>query len=503
MAYTPPAEFREILDKLLDAPPLSRTETARLEEYLEDDQALLYYLQITQQESLISGVLTENVEYGHPKQTKWSLKQPILWASAACILFSLGLLLGHKMTPAVPKVTTIENPIPKSQPTKNTNHKKTFIEEDFLPQITGLFGVRWSDTSNSFIPNPKDLLKIDSGIIELTYPNGVQVILEGPASYQASGGNGGSLDFGRLVASVPPGAEGFEVNYQHGKVVDLGTEFGMDVSQDGVADIGVFDGEVEVHAPDNPSTDVRLVTENQALRHKADSINPIQSIPFDQSKYIRHTPSRDFPWKIENKEQTTVSFDVSHLIWRGARFTAVFKWMNGFDGIQVNKVQLFKDDKPIVTNTQHGLSGIVQNTHSNTYNLELPQEQYSRAKWTIVATIQIAPREPKDTSLSVETNGIMQLVEDVPANTTKEAFVGSWEYMHNGKKFIRHFFADGSMSFEINGNKGRSENKWEIVENRLRLHFPHENYYEDHLLLDSNTLIFTNQPYANAVKVDQ
>ena len=53
---------------------------------------------------------------------------------------------------------------------------------------------------------------------------------------------------GRLRALVPPQARGFSVTGPQFKLVDLGTEFGMEVASAGGSKVQVFDGEVELHA---------------------------------------------------------------------------------------------------------------------------------------------------------------------------------------------------------------------------------------------------------------
>jgi hypothetical protein len=59
---------------------------------------------------------------------------------------------------------------------------------------------------------------------------------------------------------VPPNATGFSVLTSKFELVDLGTEFAVDVASDGRSDVHVFDGEVEIYSPDgNRSADDRQV----------------------------------------------------------------------------------------------------------------------------------------------------------------------------------------------------------------------------------------------------
>lgn len=504
MKYTPPNEFRELIDKLIDQPPLTNAEIETLEHFLENDTALLYYTEIMQQESLVAEALV--APQVAPRKSKSNVLHfiPIAWTAVACACFVIGILIGH--FPNSEKHSEISStPTQQQKPLPAENA----LNDEFLPLITGMFGVRWADEgeNDSIIPTTNNTLQLESGIVELTYPNGVQVILEGPASFKASGGNGGSLGFGRLVASVPPGAEGFEVDYGHGKVVDLGTEFGMEVKKNGQTDVGVFDGKVQIHAPAaNASTEIFSITENNALRHSQDSEKGVFSIPFNKRKFVRNAPSREFSWSITSLEMKELEFDVSHLIWRGARYRALFKWMHGNDAIEIHKVSLCKDGQPVVINKQLGSTGEPGSTHNNIFELALLDDDYSRAKWTIRALIAPKARVPLDKSFEEnkpESHGIMQLIENMESNTTTDAFIGAWEYLHGGRKYVRVFNPDGTMNFIVSGKEVGTKNVfWTFEDNTLKLKFPHLNHTEDNVLLDENTLLFTNRPYANAVKVD-
>ena len=52
---------------------------------------------------------------------------------------------------------------------------------------------------------------------------------------------------GTLKAHVGKGAEGFTVETPRTTVVDLGTDFGIDVSRHGSTDVVVFNGMVDLH----------------------------------------------------------------------------------------------------------------------------------------------------------------------------------------------------------------------------------------------------------------
>lgn len=90
------------------------------------------------------------------------------------------------------------------------------------------------------------LLELREGLAEITFTGGAKVIMEGPATLDVNTGARGFLRGGKLVAHVPKGAEGFAVATPLATFVDLGTEFGLSVNPQGVAEANVFKGKVEV-----------------------------------------------------------------------------------------------------------------------------------------------------------------------------------------------------------------------------------------------------------------
>ncbi len=88
-------------------------------------------------------------------------------------------------------------------------------------------------------------LRLERGLAEIEFEKGARVILQGPAGIELVSGSCARLFHGTLTARVSKGAIGFTVLSPRGKVVDLGTEFGLSVDQRGATTVRVFAGEVE------------------------------------------------------------------------------------------------------------------------------------------------------------------------------------------------------------------------------------------------------------------
>jgi len=124
-------------------------------------------------------------------------------------------------------------------------------------------------------------LRLRRGIVRLLFDDGAEVTLRGPAQYELVALGDTKLTSGLLAATVPPGAEGFRVETPTAEVVDLGTAFGIELDDHGVANVLVFDGEVEV-SPAGDGSKKRL-REGEAVRVMNN--NAVEPAQFDTTAY--------------------------------------------------------------------------------------------------------------------------------------------------------------------------------------------------------------------------
>lgn len=102
------------------------------------------------------------------------------------------------------------------------------------------------------------------GFAELTTLHGAMARLEGPCTVElVDHDNALRLHAGRLVGICETAlSKGFTVHSPHMDVIDLGTRFGVDVSEQGLTEVHVFEGEVQAARPG--SVPVLLTTEQSA-----------------------------------------------------------------------------------------------------------------------------------------------------------------------------------------------------------------------------------------------
>jgi FecR protein len=92
-----------------------------------------------------------------------------------------------------------------------------------------------------------ETIRITRGQLKLIYDNGTVVTLHSPAIYNVRSSMLARVWLGKLTAKVAKGAEGFTFETPRANVIDLGTEFGIEVNDNGATDVVVFKGEVDLN----------------------------------------------------------------------------------------------------------------------------------------------------------------------------------------------------------------------------------------------------------------
>ena len=127
--------------------------------------------------------------------------------------------------------------------------------------------------------------KLSSGLVAIAYETGVELIIEAPARFQLNSEMHVNLNQGRIAATVPPAGIGFLIETPAADIIDHGTEFAIEVSEDQSSEIHVFKGEVEVKPKSFKADPVHLRT-SDATRMEIESDVPM-GIPLDNDRFLR------------------------------------------------------------------------------------------------------------------------------------------------------------------------------------------------------------------------
>ncbi|MBI9015857.1 MAG: FecR domain-containing protein [Phycisphaerae bacterium] len=98
------------------------------------------------------------------------------------------------------------------------------------------------------------MYELSAGLVHIELFDGANVIIEAPAKFELESDSRLFLFSGKLTANVPRGSEGFKVATPSADYVDIGTEFGIKVGDDGSSEMYVFDGEVLLYPGDQANT---------------------------------------------------------------------------------------------------------------------------------------------------------------------------------------------------------------------------------------------------------
>jgi len=107
----------------------------------------------------------------------------------------------------------------------------------------------WANTDNSMkkgtpiLTGSKPLILRD-GYAQLRFDNQAQLTIKGPAEFQILDSDVVKLNYGQLYSVIPPRAYGFQIYTRESKIIDLGTEFGIQQNINGDTEIHVLKGQV-------------------------------------------------------------------------------------------------------------------------------------------------------------------------------------------------------------------------------------------------------------------
>ena len=145
-------------------------------------------------------------------------------------------------------------------------------------------------------------IEVMRGCAKVAFTDGAEVIIEGPAKIALLSEAKMFIQSGKVTANVPVRAIGFTISTPASSVVDLGTEFGIEVSADGSSELHIFKGKASLLVGKSGSvTSSQIVEENQARRVDAVS-GRVDKISIGDQRFARRMSSeKKFIWRGENQ----------------------------------------------------------------------------------------------------------------------------------------------------------------------------------------------------------
>jgi hypothetical protein len=109
-------------------------------------------------------------------------------------------------------------------------------------------------------------LHLAEGLALVRFDGGAVAVLSGPVRLELESRGSVRLHQGRVTVRAPEEAVGFTVRTPAGEVMDLGTEFAVEVDRSGGTELHVVDGEVEYRKPEERPGSGRLLKSGEAVR---------------------------------------------------------------------------------------------------------------------------------------------------------------------------------------------------------------------------------------------
>ena len=171
----------------------------------------------------------------------------------------------------------------------NPDTEKVMPEGDIVALISDSENAEWARFGNSNRVGKalrSGKMNLLSGNIEMTFSNGAKVRVQGPASLEILNDISMNLDYGQLSAHIPEEAKGFTINTSDVRVIDLGTEFAVNLPKDGEPEVHVYSGLVQTESVRTEK--IKSVVTKETVRYSKSS-NDFEGGEFTTEKFI-HPP---------------------------------------------------------------------------------------------------------------------------------------------------------------------------------------------------------------------
>jgi hypothetical protein len=175
-----------------------------------------------------------------------------------------------------------------------------------VAQLVDQINAEWDETMQIPFDDGhmlQDTYRLTAGYVNFRFYGGVKLTIEAPAEWSLLDTNHMHLTHGRIYAVVPEQAHGFSVTAGNTKIIDLGTEFGVEVDSWNNTQLHVTKGETLLFYGSEKGAKSQ-VNVNQGAARQVDNTGKCRTIQLESEHFARKIDSNTgFIWK----GQTTAS----------------------------------------------------------------------------------------------------------------------------------------------------------------------------------------------------
>ena len=266
------------LESLLDENPEARS---LYSEYLELDLGIQQLQLSDAQPSAVEELIRQTSQRPATSGARSVLLGAML-ATAACALIAVFTYPFWRAADSSPAPIASN----AADPGDETTQEET---SPAIARIMRLVDVEWIDGRKEFSLGDSvncEWLNVLSGIVHLEFSSGAALTLEGPAQLRIDSEAECFVQQGKVVVLGPPDLPEFTITSPGSRVVDIGTEFAVVVSEAGETDVHVLDGEVDIALFDDKQ---QSVSTQRLVEFQAATLSPtklrIRSLPFDGQSF--------------------------------------------------------------------------------------------------------------------------------------------------------------------------------------------------------------------------
>lgn len=163
--------------------------------------------------------------------------------------------------------------------------------------LSDSINAKWADVTGPMEKGTRfatrsDELFLREGLAELLFDNNAKIVIEGPAEFELLAEDRIDLRYGRLYATVPHEAIGFTISTPVSRIIDLGTEFGVQADAFGDVYLHVIKGKTALIAGDRSNKANLEVTGGHANKVSG-STSAVSDIPCDEHLFARDIDSKN------------------------------------------------------------------------------------------------------------------------------------------------------------------------------------------------------------------
>ena len=159
--------------------------------------------------------------------------------------------------------------------------------------LTDSLNAKWADVTfaqGTRLKSNGSSLVLREGMAELLFDTNTKVVVEAPAEFELVSKEQIYLRYGRLYATVPVEGVGFSVNTSNSRIIDLGTEFGVNADAYGNTVLHVMKGKTLLIAGDKTDKKTLEVTGGDAKKVSAQNLT-VSDISYNDRLFVREIDS--------------------------------------------------------------------------------------------------------------------------------------------------------------------------------------------------------------------